>query len=511
MPDVVVVGSGIAGLAAAYELSRQGVTCVVLERATRPGGVILSEEVDGFTIDGGPDSLLVQKPAGIALCEELGLGARLVPTKPPRVAYVLRGGALHPLPAASVLGIPTRVRPFLGSRLFSWPGKLRMGAELFVPRRHDDDADESIGGFITRRFGREATTYIAEPLLAGIHAGDVDRLSMRALFPQFVEAERAHGSLLRAFRNRPSTSSGRPEALEGRNPQSAVRDENGAFRSLPGGLSEMVRALVQALPPGTVQTGTAVTKIGDRRSALSPGVSVESVSGFLVERSSGGPIEARAVILATPAFVTSALTRDYDAELARLCGEVLYTSSAAIVLAFGRAAVRHPLNGSGFVVPRVEGSRVLAVSWLSSKWPGRAPGDRVLLRAFVGGARDPKALERSDSELVAQTLTSLTPLLGIAEKPLLSRVYRWDRANAQHEVGHLARLAAIERVLARHEGLYVTGSGFRGTGIPDCIADGRATATAVADLLLGKQSAGAVGSTSQQSAVLSRSQQEHDR
>jgi oxygen-dependent protoporphyrinogen oxidase len=459
VPDVVVVGGGIAGLAAAYELSRQGVTCIVLERATRPGGVIFSEEVDGFTIDGGPDSLLVQKPAGIALCEELGLGARLVPTKPPRLAYVLRGGTLHALPAASVLGIPTRVKPFLGSRLFSWPGKLRMGAELFVPRRRDDEADESIGGFITRRFGREAATYIAEPLLAGIHAGDVDRLSVRALFPQFVEAERTHGSLLRAFRIR--------------NPQSTIRHPGGAFRSLPGGLSEMVCALVQSLPSGTVQTGTVVTRIDDRRAA--------APSGFLVERSSGTPIEARAVILATPAFVTSALTRDYDTDLGRLCGEIPYSSSATIVLAFDRGAVRHALNGSGFVVPRVERTDLLAVSWLSSKWPGRAPNDRVLLRAFVGGARDPNALERPDSELVARALTSLTPLLRIAGPPLLSRVYRWERANAQHEVGHLGRLGAIERALLRHPGLYVTGSGFRGTGIPDCVSDGRNTARAVAE------------------------------
>ena len=451
--DVIIVGGGIAGLAAAYELSRCGVTCTVLERAPRTGGVIFSEEVDGFTIDGGPDSLLVQKPAGVDLCQEIGLGARLVPTKPPRLAYIQRGGALHALPAASVLGIPTRVKPFVTSRLFSWQGKLRMGAELFVPpRRQDDDADESIGAFITRRFGHEAATYIAEPLLAGIHAGDVDRLSVRALFPQFVEAERRHGSLLRAFRVRAAKGS--------------ASTADGAFRSLPGGLSEMIGALVACLPPGTVRTGVNVSELRSH------------ASGFVLNTGGGAPVDARAVILATPAFVTSALTRDYDAELSRLCGEIPYASSAAVVLAFERAAVRHPLNGSGFVVPRVEGSSLLAVSWLSSKWPHRAPDDRVLLRAFVGGARDPRALERSDGELVAQTLAALAPLLGISGPPLLSRVYRWERANAQHEVGHLARMAAIERALSRHSGLHVTGSGFRGTGIPDCIADARATARA---------------------------------
>lgn len=467
MADVIVVGAGIAGLAAAYELSRRGRSCVVLERAPRAGGVIFSEQVEGFTIDGGPDSLLVQKPAALALCQEIGLGDRLVPSKPPRLAYIQRAGMLHALPAASVLGIPTRVGPFVRSSLFSWPGKARIGAELFTPpRRKGDDADESVGAFIRRRFGREAATYLAEPLLAGIHAGDVDRLSVHALFPQFVEAERSHGSLIRAFRNRSQPGTGSADS---------------AFRSLRGGLSEMVDALVRALPGGTVRMGVAVTGLRAKGSGLGAqgsGLDAQG-AGFVIE-TNDAPIDARAVILATPAFVTSALTREYDAELSRLCGEIPYASSAAVVLAFAREAVGHPLNGSGFVVPRVEGTGILATSWLSSKWPHRAPDDRVLLRAFVGGARDPQALGRSDPELVAQSLAALTPLLGIRGQPLLSRVYRWERANAQHEVGHLARLAVIERALTRHPGLYITGSGFRGVGIPDCIADARATATAVA-------------------------------
>ena len=458
-PDVVIAGGGIAGLATAYELTRQGLSVVVLERGPRTGGVILSEEIDGYTIDGGPDALLVQKPDGIRLCEELGLGDRLVPTLPPRLAYIQRGQRLHALPAASVLGIPTRLVPFLRTALFSWRGKVRMGAEMFVPARRDD-ADESIGAFIGRRFGREAATYLAEPLLAGIHAGDVDRLSVRALFPQFVEAERAHGSLIRAFRHRS---------------QPGTANVDGAFRSLPGGLSEMVDALVRALPAGSVRMGVTVTGIRNQSSGIRG-----QESGLVLEVTGSLPIDARAVILATPAFVTSEMTREYDAELSRLCGEIPYASSAAVVLAFARDAVGHPLNGSGFVVPRVEGTGILATSWLSSKWPHRAPDDRVLLRAFVGGARDPQALERTDRELVAQSLAALTPLLGIRAQPLLSRVYRWERANAQHEVGHLARMAAIDRTLVRHPGLYLTGSGFRGVGIPDCIADARATATAVA-------------------------------
>src|SRR5437588_601288 len=185
--DTVIVGAGIAGLAAAYELQRHGLSFAVLERGARAGGVISSETVDGFTIDAGPDALLTQKPAAIELCQELGLGDRLMPTMPPRTAYVQRGGHLHPLPAASILGIPTRMGPFIRTRVFSWPGKIRMGAELFVPRRRDE-GDESIAQFIGRRFGAEAVTYLAEPLLAGIHAGDVGRASAGAQLPRLDES-----------------------------------------------------------------------------------------------------------------------------------------------------------------------------------------------------------------------------------------------------------------------------------------------------------------------------------
>jgi len=451
MVDVAIVGAGIAGLAAAYELSRRGRSFVVFERAPRAGGVIFSEQIDGFTIDGGPDALLIQKREGIALCEELGLGGRLVSTRLPRIAYIQRGGRLYPLPAASVLGIPTRVGPFMRTRLFTWPGKLRMGAEVVVPARRSG-ADESIGAFMRRRFGREATTFLAEPLLAGIHAGDVDRLSMKALFPRLVEAEQKHGSLLRAF------------ASQNREPRTPNPD--GAFKSLPGGLSELVRALVRTLGEQNVCTGVTVTAI--------------TGGGPFIVRTARDTTDARAIVLAVPAHAATVLLRDRDPKLAGLCGEIPYASAATVALAFRRDAVRHPLNGSGFVVPRVERTGILAGSWLSSKWPHRAPDDdHVLLRTFVGGARDPAALDRSDDDLVALSLAALGPLLGITGAPLFTRVYRWERGNAQHEVGHLDRIAAIDRALAQHPGLFVTGSGFRGVGIPDCVADARATAKQV--------------------------------
>src|SRR5581483_7437632 len=425
--DAVVVGGGIAGLAAAYELQRQGVRFVLVERAGRAGGVILSEQIEGFTIDAGPDSLLVQKRDAIALCEELGLAGELVPTKPPHVAYIQRGGRLHPLPAASVLGLPTRLGPFLASRLFSWRGKLRMTAELAVPPRRDA-ADESIGAFIRRRFGGEAVAYLAEPLLAGIHAGDVERLSIRSLFPRLVEAEQQAGSVLRAFR------------AQARRP----RPPDGAFRSLAGGLSRLVEALVARLPAGAVRLNTAARRVATD----------ESDAGFVVELDRER-LRAASVILATPADATARLVGSLDERLAALCRAIPYASTATIALAFRRQDVAHPLDGSGFVVPKVEGSGILAASWLSSKWPNRAPAGFVLVRTFVGGARDPRALDLDDAALIRRSLSALTPLVGIRGEPVLTRVYRWDRSTAQHEVGHASRLAEIEAILQSRPGLFV--------------------------------------------------------
>ena len=296
-----------------------------------------------------------------------------------------------------------------------------------------------------RRFGEEATTYLAEPLLAGIHAGDVDRLSIKALFPRLVETERTHGSLLAAF-------------ARARTPASP----DGAFRSLPGGLSEMVRALAARLPQDALRFNTPVCRV-----TLSPP---------RAETPAGESFSARAVIVTAPAYVAADLLREQNGEVARLCQDVRYASTATIALAFPRSAVAHPLNGSGFVVPRTEGTGILAASWLSSKWPHRAPDDRVLMRAFFGGARDEHALDKSDAQMQDVALAALRPLLGITGDPLLARVYRFERASAQHEVGHLARIEALDRILAGTPGLFMTGSGLRGVGIPDCVADARATA-----------------------------------
>lgn len=451
--DVIIVGGGIAGLATAYELHQRGVRFRLLERASRPGGVILTEQIQDFTFDAGPDALLIQKPAAIALCRELGLGDRLFPTSEPRAAFILRGKTLHPLPESSVLGIPRNVSALAATRLFSMAGKARMAAELFIRPRTDGAGDESIASFIGRRFGAEAVTYLAEPLLAGIHAGDVNRLSMRALFPRFLEAERKHGSVLRAFR-------------QIRQPKSS----SGAFMSLPGGLQEIVDALVRALPADSISLNTGV-------------VAVDRDSEYCVALDSGERLSTRSLVVCTPAFAAATLVDRLDPDLASLCAQVPYASSATVTFGYRREDVAHPLRGSGFVIPRVEKTTIMAGSWISSKWRSRAPEGRVLLRAFVGGARDPEVMSRMDGELVSAAQHELGRLLGIRGEPIFSKLHRWDRANAQHDVGHLDIIAAIDRRLAALPGLFVTGSGFRGVGIPDCVADARATGAQVAQWL----------------------------
>jgi oxygen-dependent protoporphyrinogen oxidase len=448
MHDVVVVGAGIAGLAAAFELQRRGLDVRVLEASNRPGGVITTDRFDGWVIDGGPDSLLVQKPAAVALCRELGIADRLVPTLTPRTAYVLRDGTLHPIAEGSFLGFPISVRALATTSLFTLGGRLRMAGEIVIPRR-DGDEDESVAAFVRRRFGEEAVDYIADPLLAGIHAGDADRLSMRALFPRLVDAERQTGSVIRAFR-----------ALRVRpSPQ-------GAFVSLPGGVGELVAATVAALAPGTVVLGARATDL--RRD-----------QGYTVE-SSAGAVRARSLILAAPAYAAGALLRSLDTTLAGLCERIEYASTATVAFGYRRDQIAHSLRGTGFVVPRIERRALLAGTWVTSKWPGRAPEGHALLRGFLGGGRDPQRLDRSDDDLVESAREELTELLRIEGAPLFARLYRWTRQSPQYEVGHQQRLATIEARLGAIPGVFVTGSGFRAIGIPDCIADGREAAARAA-------------------------------
>lgn len=458
-PDVIIVGAGMAGLGAAYEVARAGRRPLVLEASSRAGGVVRTEHEGGFTIDLGPDAILVGKAGFSDLCDELGVGSRLVPGTPPRTAFVLVSGALVALPEGAALGLPVKPLAWLRSRLFSVRGKVRVLGDLVLPR--GGGADESIASFVRRRFGAEAVRRLAEPLLAGIHSGDAGRLSMHALFPRLVELERRHRSVILGLRRTV--------------PQPAASE--GPFRSFPGGTAEIVSALLDRLPADAIECGVPVHR-------LEPG---ERHTLVLAD---GRTRRAPLVVLAVPAHEASRIVGPVDSELGNLCARIRSVSVATIALGYPRGAVKHSLSGSGYLVPPDErGSRLLAATWSSSKWPHRAPSGFVLLRAFVGGERAPDLLELDDEGLIGLAHDELSRVLGIAGEPVLRRVQRWPRAAAQHDVGHLDLVRTIEaRLAAGWPGVFVAGSGFRATGIPDCLADGRATARAALRYLASRES-----------------------
>jgi len=469
---IAIIGGGITGLAAAHELAVRRVPFQLFEASSRLGGIIRTEHVDGFTIEAGPDSILVQKPAALKLCEELGLGSRLISTNTPRTAFILKDGRLHPLPSPSVLGIPTTWRGLARYDVLSPGARVRLALEPLV-RRGSARADESVGAFFRRRFGAGTVRAIAEPLLGGIHAGDIDALSIRSLFPRFVEAEAQSGSVIRSFRRaRHSASSHADLGSRTTDPEPRITHPgstqgDGLFRSLIDGMEELVSTVERQLPIGSLCRNAPVARI-----------TADTTTGWQV-RVNGERIGARAVLLACPAHVSGDLLAPIDARAADLCREVPYVSTVSVALAWPRSAVAHPLEGSGFVVARRGGGpRITACTWVSSKWSGRAPAGTVLLRAFIGGSHDPRAVDLRDEELVELAQRDLQPALGIEGAAVLSRVYRWHRAGAQHNVGQIARVNEIEQRLSRYRGMFVAGSGFRSVGIPDCVADGRAAAAA---------------------------------
>jgi protoporphyrinogen/coproporphyrinogen III oxidase len=454
--DVVVVGGGISGLTAAYRLTQKGIPFRLLEASHRLGGVIRTEVHDGFLMEGGPDALLAQKPQGIALCEEIGLGPRLVPTNPDqRAVFVLHRGRLHPLPEGMVLAVPTRIGPILRSGLFSWPGKVRMGMDLLRPARQEP-GDESIASFLRRRFGQEVVDLLGEPLLAGIHAGDPERLSMRASFPRFVDLEARYGSLIRGL------WAATPAPKPGASP----------FYSLAGGLVELVEALASRLAPSAVSRDTETASL--ERS---------NDGSFRITTAAAQTICARAVILALPPARSASLVRGLSAPLGQALGGIRASSTATVCLGFRREDVENGLLGYGLLVPGTEGLRTTACGFFSTKFPGRAPAGFVLLRAFVGGYRDPRVLYEDDAALAALVVREMTPVLGIRAAPVMTRVFRWPGGTPQLEVGHRDRVAEMDAQLRGIPGLFLAGAGVRVTGIPDSIAQGTVAATAAAAFL----------------------------
>lgn len=447
MKRVAIIGGGMSGLAAAHACAkRDDLQWRLYERASRLGGKIVTEHVDGFVIEGGPDSFITQKPWGLALCRELGLEAELIPCNPDaQKIYILVKGKLQSLPTGFRLTAPTKFWPFIKSPLFSLWGKCRMGFDLFLPPRRDD-ADESVASFITRRLGREASDKIGGPLMAGIYVADPNRLSLMSTFPIFREMERKYGSLIRAMR----AATKRPAA------------NRPLFMSFQGGMAQWVEQLSEPLKEHCV-LNAPIERLWkeEKLFKLQQGDQVDTFDH---------------IILACPLHEAATLLEDLAPESAAALRSIRYVSTATISLGYRLPlqGVTQPLDGYGFVVPASEQRDILACTWSSIKFSHRAPPDHFLLRAFVGGEHREDLPNLPDEELIELVKRELRDLMGLRQEPVVSRIYRWPNGNPQYDVGHKDRMLALMDQLRRIPGLHVAGSGYTGIGLPDCIRSGQA-------------------------------------
>lgn len=462
MPHVTIIGGGITGLAAAFYLQKksrehgEAIDYTLIESEPRFGGKIVTAVTDDFVIEGGPDSFITQKPWGMQLCRDVGLADRLLPTNDDcRNIYVLNKGKLVPFPGGMRLTVPTEFVPFALSPLISPWGKLRMGLDLLIPPRQEQ-SDESVGSFIRRRLGDEAVDKFADSIMAGIYMADPDRLSIQSTFPMFVEMERKYGSLIKAMQ---IAKKKQATANKQANSQSM-------FTSLRGGMTELVEALVRQLD-GDLRPGCRVVGLGYR----SPGFELT------LEPADGRPVATDAVILTTPAYTAAALLEPLDPQLATMLNQIRHVSSATISLGYHRHEIllQHHLDGFGFVIPRSERRPISACTWTSTKFGHRAAEDKALLRIFVGGDDQEHIVDLPDDDLVALVRSELVEIMGLTAEPITRRIFRWPKGRPQYDVGHLDRVAEIEKLAARFPGLYLAGSTFRGVGLPDCIKNALTT------------------------------------
>ncbi|MBA2487550.1 MAG: protoporphyrinogen oxidase [Nitrospira sp.] len=467
--SVVIIGGGISGLSTAFALLEQAaavdvpVTCTILDAVPVWGGKIVTHRVGRLVMEAGPDSFLSQKPWAMELCRRLGMADQLIDTNPvEKKASVLWGGQLHELPEGLVTFTPTQLGSFFRGGLLSWVDLARMGCDVVIPPRRSTD-DESLAAFFRRRFGRHACDRVMEPLMAGIYAGDAEQMSLRATFPRFYELEQAHGSIIR----------GMMAARRARGRQdSSRRPPHTMFVTLRNGLGDLVTALT-----------SHIQKAGG---ILKPGVQVEALrvrshqAGrwmYDVICTDGSALSAEALVLATPAYVSAELVRPLTPQAAGLMDMIPYASTATVSLVYPADAVGNRVQGFGFLVPRIEGRDLIAATWTSRKWPHRAPSEEVSVRCYLGGVGREKILQRDDEALAHCVREELASIVGLQATPHYVEVNRWHRAMPQYTIGHLDRLARLEAALSRFGGLAITGAGYRGVGIPDCIRDGTEAAT----------------------------------
>src|SRR5256885_2554033 len=459
MKRIAIIGGGISGLSAAVTLEqrrRAGVPLeyVLYESSSHLGGVISTEFVDGCVIEAGPDSFLTEKPWAADLCRELGLGGELIGSNDSeRKTYILVKGCLVPIPDGLMFMVPTRLLPVALTRLFSWGTKLRMAREWFHPPRKLS-GDESVAALVERHYGPEMVERLADPLLSGVYGGDSSQLSMRAVLPRFAQMEASHGSLGRAMlaarKKIAHPSSGSPRPL---------------FTSLKDGMHQMTNALAVSLSAPSIRLGTPAQQLKFKE------------DGWMVSASGAGAPELfDSLIIATPAHAAAAILQSVSTELANELRGIPYTSSITATLGYGHSVQSSLPPGFGFLVPRSEGRRLLAATFVHNKFPHRAPEDRALIRCFFGGSRNEEILQLHEDEILRIAREELRQILGIGAEPLFTRVYKWKAAMAQYTVGHLERLNRIDRLREQLPGLALAGNAYRGIGVPDCVHSGKQAA-----------------------------------
>ncbi len=481
---VAIIGGGISGLSAAlrvHELAakqQRDVQITLFESSDRLGGVLHTERIGDYLVEHAADMWITNKPEGVWLCEKLGLADRLIPTNAQfRKSLVLRNGRAHPVPEGFQLMVPEQAWPMLRSSILSWRGKLRLMAEFCVPARRDG-ADESLADFVRRRCGREAFERLVQPLVGGIYTADPERLSLLATLPRFIEMEQQHGSLIRgALRQSRTKSSGTSGA------------RYGLFVSLPNGIEELVSALISRVAQfADIRCGFKVRVMRSAnitRSVGEGGVTIQAESPLALANASGWSIDGEtlehfdAVILAVPSYVAASLLKEGCPTLSAELNRIEYASTVVVASGHKLDNIEHPLEAFGLVVPHIEQRQVLAVSFTSRKFPGRAPDGRVLLRTFVGGALQPELCKLDDKAVLDLVRRELHDLLGVRGEPDFAIPFRHTRAMPQYHIGHLELVSQIRAATAKCSGLALAGNYLTGVGIPDSIASGEAAAAQV--------------------------------
>jgi oxygen-dependent protoporphyrinogen oxidase len=491
---IAVIGGGISGLAAAHRLTELSPSAqvVLLEASGRLGGVLGTQQRDGYLIERSADMFTTREPWALDLCRRVGMADELIGTDGRfRQAYVVCRGKLLPVPDGFTLMGPAKIWPVLTTRLLSPLGKLRLARERFIPPRQED-GDESLKSFVVRRMGREVFDRLVQPLIGGIYTADPAKLSLKATLPQFLEMEKQYGSITRgtlqqhAAKNRIAKSNGNDRS---KHVESGAR--YGMFLAPRLGMQQMVDAIAAKLPVGCVQFNSAVEKL--ERDSAGWRVALRGVEGYQTFDD---------VIVASPAYAGPTLLKSVDQELASLIGSIPHAGCSVAVLGYRREQIKHPLNLFGAVAPAIEKRRIIAASLASVKFAGRAPEGRVLLRLFVGGALQPELAALPDQKLEALVREELADLLGVQGEPDFCQIQRWLGTMPQYHVGHLDLVAKIEQQVATLPNFELAGNAYRGVGIPFCIRSGELAAERIVAAWANSGSGTAVGVSSAESASL---------